>query len=113
MPPVWATCHERATAQPSTSAPVVVAVKVDRATDEAVVEPAEAMMSLVVKTRAMKMMPMAKVTAPPHGYGLALRAFDLRQCHRLDWSNWNCECGRKCRHRKHELEHVPLRGFEA
>ena len=109
MPPVWATCHERATAQPSTSAPVVVAVKVDRATDEAVVEPAEAMMPVAVKTRVMKMVPMPKV-APPHGYGLALRAFDLRQCHRLDWSNWNCEGGRKCRHRKHELEHVPLRG---
>ena len=110
MPPVWATCYERTTAQPSTSAPVVVAVKVDRATNEPVVEPAEAMMPVAMKTRTMKMVTMPKVAAPPHGYGLASRAFDLRQCHRLDWSNWNCEGGGKCRHRKHELEHVPLRG---
>ena len=78
MPPVRTTGYERATAQPPTSAPVVVPVEVDRATNEPGVEPAEAMMPVAVKTRAMKMVPMPKVAAPPHGYGLALRAFDLR-----------------------------------
>jgi hypothetical protein len=81
-------------------------VEVDRPTNEAAVKAAETMMPVSVKTRAMKMVPMTKVAAPPHGYCLALRAFDLRQRYRLNWSNWNCKCGRKCRHRKHELEHV-------
>jgi hypothetical protein len=64
-------------------------------------------MPMAVNTRAMKTV---LEVAPAYGYGLALGAFDLRQRHRLDGNNWNCECGRKCRHRKHELEHVPLRG---
>jgi hypothetical protein len=110
MPPVRAAGYERATAQPTASTPVVVAVEVDRAADKPVVKAAEAVMPVTVKTRTMKMVPRPKV-APPHGYGLALGAFDLRQRHCLDWSNWNCECGRNCRHRKHELEHVPLRGL--
>jgi hypothetical protein len=109
MPPVRAAGYQRATAQPSASTPIVVAVEVNRAADKPVVKAAEAVMPVTVKTRTMKMVPMPNV-APPHGYGFALRAFDLRQRHCLDWSNWNCECGRKCRHRKHELEHVPLRG---
>jgi hypothetical protein len=69
---------------------------------------AKAIMSVAVNTWGVETVP--NVTAP-HCNNLRLRAFDLRQRHRLGWDYWNYECGRKCRHRKHELDHVPLRGL--